>query len=154
MGGLGAFKTAMEFRTISEHIRQQILKLQNSDLLDTKNKLQFNYRVLGRFTSILLTETKCFDDNLNVSVTVLVILVTIHHPLMFYISVGHQHSKDVTKIENLSPTWSHQHHYHFDVLLKNARIAIRIEWFDANFSIIEILIQIKLKIESWLTWTS
>ena len=34
------------------------------------------------------------------------------HPLSFYISVGHQHPKDVINIEILSPTSlnSHQHH--------------------------------------------
>ena len=49
MGGLGAFKTAMEFRTISEHIRQQILELQNFDLLDfldTEYKFKLNDRFL------------------------------------------------------------------------------------------------------------
>ena len=32
------------------------------------------------------------------------------HPLSFYISFGHQHSKDVTKIHKSSPTISRQHH--------------------------------------------
>jgi len=33
-------------------------------------------------------------------------------PLSFYISVGHQHSKDVTNISKISPTLSHQQHCH------------------------------------------
>ena len=130
MGGLGAFKTAMEFRTISEHIRQQILKLQNSDLLDTKNKLQLNNRVLGRSrlhrSCRRMLETKCSGDNLKVLVSVLVnFVIRIHYCFTSASGTNNQkmspNRKSVTNIRKLLPTLSHQHHYHFGLLKMHAQ---------------------------------
>ena len=48
-----------------------------------------------------MLEMNCVDDNFKMLATVLAILVTNIH---IYISVGHQHSKDVTNIQKLLPT--------------------------------------------------
>ena len=75
-----------------------------------------------------MLKTKCVGDNFNMLVIVVDILATKN-----YISVRHQHSKDVTKIktitkiQKMSPTLSHQHHYHriFNEILSC------IIWFDS-----------------------
>ena len=60
-----------------------------------------------------MLETKCFDDNFKMLVTILAVVVT-NILYLFNISVGHQHSKDVTKIEILLPISKncHQHYCH------------------------------------------
>ena len=54
-------------------------------------------------------KTKCVFDSYEM-------LVMVHfghqYPLSFDISVKHQHSKDVTNIEILSPSLGFQHHCH------------------------------------------
>ena len=47
-----------------------------------------------------------------------------HHQLSFYISVGHQHSKDATKIEILSPTFKNCHH----LKVTNITVTLKPTW--------------------------
>jgi len=56
-------------------------------------------------TMCMMLETKCIGDNFKMSVTVFGHFgyFAYQHPMFFYINVGHQYSKDVTKIEFLSP---------------------------------------------------
>ena len=55
-----------------------------------------------------MLETKCVGDNFKMLVTVFCHFGP-QHPLFFYISVRHQHSKDVTKIEIPTPTSKNGH---------------------------------------------
>ena len=67
-----------------------------------------------------MVETKCVVDNFkNSKSRILVTVLQFRSPTstIIFISVGHQYSKDVTMIQNLSPTsknrqanLSHQHH--------------------------------------------
>ena len=96
------------------------------------------------FTSML--ETKCVDDNSKMLVTVLAI---------FYMSVGHQHPKDVTNIEILSPIsqngnfstgWFRSNHQIFNALIYfDDWIPSNPIWFEMPDSIIIFLNLIRLK---------
>ena len=55
------------------------------------------------------------------------------HPLSFNISVGHQHSKDVTKIEILSPTSTCHRHLRSLVILFVEFKMEKFEWFCTSF---------------------
>ena len=60
--------------------------------------------MLVTYHQSLMIATKCVGDKYKMLVTVLDIIFGHQHSLSFNISVGHQHSKDVTNIEIQSPT--------------------------------------------------
>ena len=69
-------------------------------------KLKWNFRLHRCWWQMF--KTKCAGDSFNM-------LVPFDGENCFHISVGHQHSKDVTKIEIMSPTSKNcrQHHCYF-----------------------------------------